>query len=337
MVSDQDISVLIPGGTGFFGRSLLRRWLAEWRSGRVVPRVSVLSRDPRGLLDRYGEFEGLPWLEFLAGDVLEPSSLPHDRTFSHILHLAADSTTGPTLPPISVYRQITEGTRNLLDLAVKTASRRFLFASSGAVYGKQPLELDGLPEQWAFSPALDDPRSAYGLAKRAGEHLCTLYENQYGIETVVARCFAFVGPDLALDVHFAIGNFIRDALWRREIVIAGDGKTVRSYLHQNDLAHWLSALLTRGAAGQIYNVGSDQAVTIADLAELVRDRLSPGKPVRSLGSKDGSAEASRYVPDVSRIRKELGVDISIPLGDAISLTAQELRRAPQKPLPLSES
>lgn len=326
MDADYSNSVLLfTGGTGFFGRSLLRRWIEQERCGNSVPRVVVLSRDPRGFLDSHREYQGFPWLEFHTGDVLEPSSLPNDRTFTHVLHAAADSALGPRLPPLTAYRQIADGTRNVLDTAVKTSARRFLFVSSGAVYGAQPPELEGLSETWPGSPALEDPRSAYGLAKRAGEHLCTLYRHQFGLETVVARCFAFVGPDLDLNVHFAIGNFIRDALWRDQIVISGDGKSVRSYLHQQDLAVWLSALLMRGKAGQVYNVGSDEAVSTFALATMVCDSLSPGKRIHTLERSDVVAERSRYVPDVSRIEKELGVSVSIPLREAISLTAAEIR------------
>lgn len=319
-----NLTILMTGGTGFVGRSLLRRWLTAEKSGRVVPRVTVVSRNPRGFLERHGEFANLPWLEYHAGDILEPSSLPHGQSFSHVMHLAADSTLGPRLPPAYVHRQIVEGTRNVLDLAVRSAAERFLFVSSGAVYGKQPLDLDVLPETWDRRPSVDDPRSTYGLAKLGGENLCTLYQSQFGLQTVVARCFAFVGPDLALDAHFAVGNFIRDALWRDEILISGDGRTVRSYLYQEDLAIWLNALLMRGAPGRAYNVGSDQAVTIFALAEMIRECLSPGKPIHVLGHDDAQSEATRYVPDVSRIRKELGVQVSIPLPQAISLTAEQI-------------
>ena len=155
------------------------------------------------------------------------------------------------------------------------------------------------------------------LAKRAAEHLCTLYRDAYGLEIVVARCFAFVGRDLPLDVHFAIGNFIRDALYADAIEVAGDGSPLRTYLDQDDLAHWLVTLLERGQAGQSYNVGSDEVVSIGELAHLVRDIIAPQKPVHIRRLPSGNAGRNRYVPDIRRARDELGLKVRIPLAEAI--------------------
>lgn len=317
---------LITGGTGFFGRALLRHWLAQSANGNPVPQVVVLSRDPAGFLNQYPEFSGLPWLAFHAGNVLAPDSLPR-AAFSHVLHAATDSTLGPRIAPLDLFRLIVDGTRNLLDLAVVTGARRFLLTSSGAVYGPQPPDLPALPEEWPGSPDPGNPANAYGIGKRAAEHLCALYQHAHGIETVIARCFAFVGPDLPLDVHFAIGNFIRDALYGTEIVIAGDGTPVRSYLDQRDLARWLLTLLEQGRAGRTYNVGSDQAITIEELAHLVRDVIRPGLPVRKLGNRGANNSRNRYLPDITRARNELALDISVSLDDSIRHVAQNAARA----------
>ena len=175
---------------------------------------------------------------------------------------------------------------------------------------------------------IHNPANAYGVAKRAAEHLCALYAVEYGLQTTIARCFAFVGSDLPLDVHFAIGNFIRDALQHGEIIVAGDGTPLRSYLDQYDLAQWLLTLLDHGKSGQAYNVGSDRAISIADLARLVRDTVAPGKPIRILGKTTGTSERNLYVPCIDKARKELGLDVTIGLPSAIRVTADAaLQRA----------
>jgi dTDP-glucose 4,6-dehydratase len=233
-----------------------------------------------------------------------------------------DSTLGPQLTPLKRFEQIVDGTRHMLDYAVAHGIRRFLLTSSGGVYGPQPQDLEGIPESYNCMPDPLNAQHAYSVAKRCAEHLCALYQDRYGIETVIARCFAFAGRDLPLDVHFAIGNFIRDALYANEIVVKGDGSAVRSYMDQRDLAAWLLTLLLDGRPGQAYNVGSDQSVSIAELARLVRDVISPGKAVLVAGKSDQNNFRNRYVPDINKAQSELGLAIRVGLGDAIRDTAR---------------
>jgi len=148
---------------------------------------------------------------------------------------------------------------------------------------------------------------------------------------VIARCFAFVGEDLPLDVHFAIGNFIRDALWGEEIVVGGNGSPIRSYLDQRDLAEWILALLVRGVPGRSYNVGSDEAISIANLATLIRDLIAPGKPIRTLKRPETGPSRNRYVPSVERAREELGLRVQIPLSQAILAVAEFHRGQSRRP------
>ena len=170
-------------------------------------------------------------------------------------------------------------------------------------------------------------RNRYGIAKIAAEHLCTLYADAFGLECIVARCFAFVGPDLPLNVHFAIGNFIRDALWGKEIVVHGDGSPVRSYMHQNDLAWWLIELLFRGTAGHAYNVGADRALSIKELAFMVRDILAPEKPVRFNGFPSQDTNRNRYIPDINKACTTQNLTLEYSLEEAIRDTAETLLKA----------
>lgn len=312
--------LLLTGGTGFFGRALLRHYLSTGTTPDVP--VVVLSRDPRRFETAFPEFAGSEAISLMKCDIQDRDSLPWGQAFSHVLHAATDSTFGPRLTPLQRFNQIVEGTTNILDLAVATGARRFLLTSSGGIYGPQPPELDAFPEDWPAGPPLSEPASAYSQAKRAAEHLCALYRDAHGLETVIARCFAFVGPDLPLDVHFAIGNFIRNALHGQPITVAGDGSPVRTYLDQSDLAHWLWTLLLEGHAGETYNVGSDQAISIGQLAQLVRDLIAPELPVQILGNPQPSASRNRYVPDISKARRLHGLKVTVPLAEAIRRTAR---------------
>ena len=149
------------------------------------------------------------------------------------------------------------------------------------------------------------------------------------MEFSIARCFAFVGEDLPLRAHFAIGNFIYDAIWSDEILVNGDGSAVRSYLDQRDLSHWIMTLLLKGRVGEAYNVGSDRGITIADLAHLVRDLVATEKPVRILGKQASNVERTCYVPDISKINKHFDLSPKFSLEEAIlntSFAARSLGR-----------
>jgi dTDP-glucose 4,6-dehydratase len=314
--------ILLTGGTGFFGKALLRHWLAN-RIDQCYPQpsVTVLSRSPKAFQKSYPEFTGHDWLSVHQGDILDPNSLPCGRAFTHLLHAATDSTLGPQLTPMQRYTQIVDGTRNMLNYAAVHRIKRFLLTSSGGVYGRFPAGTTHISESYLGMSDPLDPRSAYSVAKRVSEHLCALAAHEHGLPVVVCRPFAFCGPDLPLDVHFAIGNFIRDVLWADEITVHGDGTQTRSYLDQRDLARWLLTLLEEGKSGEAYNVGSDRAISIADLAHLVRDLICPGKPVRILGANIGSPDRSHYIPDIRKIESHLGLRPTISLEQSILDTA----------------
>jgi dTDP-glucose 4,6-dehydratase len=323
MFTTQNLSIFITGGTGFFGKALLRHFIA---SSDKQHHLTILTRNPALFQSNHPELSSSQ-ITFHQGDIQDLSSLPWDQAFTHILHAATDSTFGPQLTPLQRYQQIHEGTTNILDLAVATGASRFLLTSSGGIYGPQPADLEAFPEDWPGSPSLAEPATAYSQAKRAAEHLCALYREAHGLETVIARCFAFVGPDLPLDVHFAIGNFIRDALTAEAITVAGDGTPLRTYLDQRDLAQWLWTLLLQGKDGETYNVGSDQVISIAELAHLVRDLLAPGKPVRILGTPQPAAARNRYVPSIAKIQALHGLRVSVPLAESIIRAASAHRPA----------
>ena len=153
------------------------------------------------------------------------------------------------------------------------------------------------------------------------ELLCSVYHKQHGLETMIARGFAFVGPYLPLDAHFAVGNFIRDALDGGSIEVKGDGTAQRSYLYAADLTVWLWTILLRGRACHPYNVGSEEAFSIAELAEEVRRLVNPSAAVRIACRASLNSSAQHYVPSTERARKELGLGQVIGLAQSLQRTA----------------
>lgn len=315
--------LFVTGGTGFFGRWLTGVLARAWPDYRIS--ATVLTRDPKSFRARYPELAASPALSFVRGDV-RYFEFPKGE-FSHIVHAAADTSVAADRDAATLMDTIVGGTARTLEFATACGARRLLMVSSGAVYGAQPAELERIPE--TFTGACDplDPRSAYGQAKRLAEQMCACANARGGVETTIARAFAFVGPGLPLDAHFAIGNFIRDAAAKRDIVVAGDGTPLRSYLYAGDLAAWLLTLLVEGEAGRATNVGSDEAVSIAELATRVAAQ-APASRVIVRGAPDPNALRSRYIPDISRARA-LGLVAWTPLDEAIRRTLEHARSAPK--------
>ena len=159
----------------------------------------------------------------------------------------------------------------------------------------------------------------YGEGKRLSELLCAVYARQYGIEAVIARCFAFVGPYLPLEGHYAAGNFLGNGLRGEAIQIGGDGTPRRSYLYAADLAVWLWTLLFRGQPARSYNVGSEDDLSIADLAHRVAGQFS-GLPVNIARTPAPGQMPERYVPATKRAQIEMGLRQTVALESALSKT-----------------
>ena len=216
---------------------------------------------------------------------------------------------------------ILAGTQRTLEFAATHGTARFLLTSSGAVYGRQPSTITHLPESYAGAPDPLDPSSVYAEGKRAAELMCSLYQKTTGIECAIARCWAFCGPHLPLDAHFAIGNFIGNVLRREPISIQGDGTPRRSYLYGADLAIWLWTMLFRAPSLTPINVGSDEDVSILELAQKVAQTLDPDTGIQVAGSPVPGAAPSRYVPSVNRAKQLLGLKQTVSLEESIRRTA----------------
>jgi dTDP-glucose 4,6-dehydratase len=303
--------IFMTGGTGFIGRWMLE---ALARSG-VDAEVTLLSRDPEAFAARVPHLAAR--FRRVAGDVTDFAA-PGDYT--HVIHAATDASAALNAnDPRRMFDTIVQGTRNALDLATG-CNARFCFLSSGAVYGAQPQHVTHVAEDWRGGPDPCDPLSAYGEGKRAAEMLCAIYAKQFGLDMVNARIFALLGPLLSLDTHFAAGNFIRDAMARRTIRVVGSGEAVRSYLYAADLVIWLWTLVIAGKPGTVVNMGSEEAVSVADLARRTATLLG-GPGVEILGRPDPGWNPGRYVPSTARARAELGVAATVSLDDAIRRTA----------------
>jgi dTDP-glucose 4,6-dehydratase len=310
--------LFVTGGTGFFGMWLLESFLWANKQLSLDAEIVVLSRDPAAFLAKAPHLVNQAPLSFHTGDVTS-FAFPRGH-FSHIIHAA--TSTGVNIAPRDLISMIVDGTRHTLDFALHCGAQKFLFTSSGAVYGQQPSNIIHVPEEYYGGPDILNTTAAYAESKRLAEQLCAVYSQTHGVETKISRCFAFVGPYLPLDSHFAIGNFIRDALNDGPIVVNGDGLARRSYLYAADLAIWLWTILFRGVSCRAYNTGAETTITFSELAQVVAETLSPDAAVRITQAATAARPPQNYVPKTYRARQELGLDVWVGLVEAIRRTGR---------------
>lgn len=319
----RDIRLFLTGGTGFFGRWLLESFVWANQKLNLNSEITILSRNPAAFVKSTPHLADNPAISFHTGDVRN-FDFPK-KEISHIVHAASTNAKETFLgaDPLVKFDTVAEGTRRVLDFAVHCKAKKFLLTSSGSAYGKQPSSMTHIPEGYTGAPHTTDinfDQSALGEGKRAAEMLSTIYQQKFGIEIKIARCFSFVGPGLPLDVHYAIGNFLKDCLNGGPIYVNGDGTSERSYLYVMDLVYWLWTILVLGHPGRIYNVGSDQAITMKDLAYLVASCSNLRCKVL-LGNHSLTNHCNhRYIPSIQRARDELNLDIYTPLESAIKNT-----------------
>jgi len=311
--------LFITGGTGFIGCWLLECLRhAEKRLGLRL-QTTILTRSIDAFWQKAPHLAGHPSFAFVSGNIVD-FDFP-DGEFSHIIHAAADASAKLNAEdPLRMFDTVTAGTRRALDFGLASKAKRFLQLSSGAVYGRQPADMDHVAEQWTGAPDCCAPVNAYAEAKRAAEMLCAIYGKQFGLEISIARIFAVLGPYQTLDAHFAAGNFINDAMNGRTVVVQGDGRACRSYLYAGDLVVWLLRLLARGEPGRAYNVGSGESVTIGELAARVAALIGGGDYI-VLGAADAGWNPGRYTPSTAAIERDLEVARTVSLDEAILRTA----------------
>jgi len=318
--------LFVAGGTGFFGCWLLETFIWANRKLNLGASVTVLTRDPDAFKLKSPHLTADPAVRLHQGDV-RSFEFPTGQ-FSHIIHAAAESSARLNAEqPLTMFDTIVQGTRHVLDFAVAGKARKLLLTSSGAVYGRQPPELTHIPEDYPGAPDPMNPGSAYGEGKRAAELLCRLHAEAHGLQVKIARCFAFVGPHLPLDAHFAVGNFIRDGLCGGPVRVNGDGTPCRSYLYAADLAIWLWTILFRGETCRPYNVGSEEAITIKSLATQVAASFKPKPAVLIAKTATPGQTAERYVPLTRRAASELALLQRIDSHTAVTRTITWYRRA----------
>jgi nucleoside-diphosphate-sugar epimerase len=313
-------SIFLSGGTGFFGKWLLESYIYVNEKLSLNAKITTLTRNPEAFLMEYPFYkEHTNTVQFVKGDILN-YDFNLDQKFEFIIHAAtAASESLNKSNPLLMMDTITIGTRRVLDFAITQPIEGFLFVSSGAIYGKQPWSVSHIQEDDSFKVDINNPNAAYAEGKRIAELYCSTYFEKYNLPIKISRCFAFVGPYLPLDTHFAIGNFIKNVINNEDILIKGDGSTIRSYMYASDLIVWLLKILLKGEINQPYNAGSDEAISIKELAEKIKDLSGSKVSIKILGLPIQKEKIDIYCPSIKKAIT-MNAQIKIHLTESINKT-----------------
>ncbi len=312
-------SIFISGASGFFGRCLLEALFYLDEKHGLNINIHAVSRSVTSFQKK------IPLLSEAKINLIE-SDISELKNFNekvdYIIHAACDTSSERLKnSPQKILEENYFGTRNMLEIARSNPSCKFLYLSSGAVYGAQNLDAKLRLESDLSGPDLQKISSTYGEAKRLGETLCSIYSSTYGVHTAVARCFSFVGPYMNFDGHYAIGNFIRDVAQNKDVILQSKSQTYRSYLYSIDLVNWLLRILISAPNNSVYNVGSSQEILIEDLANLVVKTLDSKSKIAFSGNQGfNTSSSSRYIPSNEKAKQELGLEEYTSLNQAIKNT-----------------
>jgi UDP-glucuronate decarboxylase len=271
-------TILITGGNGLLPSYLVRALLLANRLHQLDLRVTCIIRSRQSDLARLEPWLSDQSLELVYGQV---ESYPLDQLSQQSIVVHAASGATPAVyqtNPVGIILPNTIATARLCEQASAWNSKRFLFFSTGEVYG-----INSSPHFLETDYGVVDPcslRSCYAESKRCGETICVAYANQYDLHAVIARIFHTYGPQMKLNDGRVFADFVRDSLEGKRINIAGSGEALRCFCYLSDATSAFLHLIVFGEAAQAYNLSNANAeISIRDLAALVAGLSDPSLEV----------------------------------------------------------
>jgi nucleoside-diphosphate-sugar epimerase len=305
---------LVTGGAGFIGSHLVRFLLTRGQ-------VRVLDDFSSGTLDNLTEV--LPHIELLRGSVTDAALVQKAVEGCEVVfHLAAQVSVPLSLEqPVETFEVNLYGTQLLLEAARQAGVRRFVFASSAAVYGDAPR----LPKRETMLPR---PISPYAWSKWYGELLCRDYWRVYGVPTVSLRFFNVYGPRQNPCSQYAavIPRWITAALTDHKPIVYGDGKQTRDFVYIEDLLQglWLAAEHPE-AVGRVFNLASGRAYSLLELLQAIEEAV--GSPLEPQFTSPRPGDIRHSFADIRAARGILGYEPRISLQEGIRRTLNAYREA----------
>lgn len=313
-------NILMTGASGFIGSYLLNSIISLNDIKKNSPcKIFVLVRNIQKLkkvMPRLNEHKNI----IIICDDVRTFNFPSEK-IDYVIHAAS-----PTSPnelstdPIDSSDIIVNGTKRILQQSKQWGAKRILYISSGAVYGPQPSDILRLSEDYKGGPDITNSNFLYGEAKRYAEILCNAYYKYHSLSTVIARPFTFVGPYQNLDSGFAVTEFIKSGLQKKPICILGDGTPVRSYCYVADLTIALWKILLDGKEGCAYNIGSEEEISIIDLARKIIKIMNLELKIETKGTPIVGQKIMRYVPDITKLKSEFNFNPKYQLNESLERT-----------------
>ena len=319
--------VLITGGAGFVGSHLVDALLDRGDQVMVLDDLST------GRHDNIRQHLGNPSFEFVLGSILNEALVDDAvRRADVVLHLAA--AVGVELivgRPLESLATNIRGSEIVLEKCHKYG-RKVLVTSTSEIYGKNESDLLSEDDDRILGSPLKT-RWSYSEAKAIEEVLAYSYWREKGLPAVIVRLFNSVGPRQVGFYGMVVPRFVEQALKGQPITVYGDGTQRRCFCHVHDVVHALLALMdSREAEGQVFNVGSQEEISIADLAIRVTEQLNSGSPLVKISYdeayEEGFEDMPRRRPDTAKIQALLGWEPQRGLDQIINDVAADIRSRP---------
>jgi nucleoside-diphosphate-sugar epimerase len=308
--------ILITGGTGFMGSwlSMLTIHLNE-RYSYNIKLFLVAPEFDNPLLESITS--DIKYVHFIQQDVRNYFEIPED--VNYIIHAAASPDTRfHASQPIKTIESIVNGTSNVLKAASRLQDlHKFVHISSGLIYGKNET---GIYNESSFGPLNCSQLTAvYSESKRLSETIAIAHKNQFRLPLTIVRPFTFIGAFQNLDKPWAFNSMLRDALLKQPLRILGNGEVKRGYMYGSDMATWLYNTLSNSKTGSIYNVGSDESISLKELATMIKNTLHH---IEKVEIKENVMLQNNFhwVADTQLIQKELNVSQKFNIEMAVKRT-----------------
>jgi len=317
---------LITGGAGFIGSHLAEALLAAGH------RVVVLDDLSTGRIQNIEHLKGKPAFAYMIDSVMNrPLTAELVDRADFVLHLAA--AVGVKLivqSPVRTIETNVRGTEIVLELANKK-KKPVLIASTSEVYGKST-KVPFAEDDDLVLGATTRGRWSYACSKALDEFLAIAYFHEKGLPVVIARLFNTVGPRQTGRYGMVLPSFVSQALASKPITVFGDGTQSRCFGYVGDVVGAITALVTReDAYGQVFNIGSQEEISILGLARLVKERLQSRSEIVLIPYDEayeaGFEDMPRRVPDIGKIRALVGFEPRTRLPEIIDRVAEYCRDA----------